>query len=528
MRAPSVLSLLAILALTASPGPARAGGFEYPAAGTRALGRGGAFHARADDPMALLYDPAALVSLSPNQLMLNAHLGFLGACYDREGTYQIGDPAGASTDYATSFDADPEFPGEWAAAMPPYPEVCNDGPPAPSPNVAFTMRPTPDLGIGFGIVAPAAIGHTVWGDPDDGSVEAAGMRLPSPARYVLVEEQLILVYPTLGVGYRPVPWMQIGASFQWGLGLFEFTNYARPYMGEDVSTDIRSDLSARDLFIPAAIASVHLIPHDNVDIALFFRWSDDVKASADVELLTGAYGIGREGQMVQSYVPTRNEYDDATLTSPQGWQMGIGLRYADRITPRPRDTAEVERLSGRVEDPMSNERWDVELDVVYELNRRVDDVVIQMPEGSTADFRKFTSTGDPGVDENYPIPEEFRIPHQWSDQLSLRLGGDYNVVPGMAAVRLGFSFETRGVNEKYAGLDFFPMQRYGVHGGLTVRLGRFDISLAYAHIFQETVEVSMDDAGLHQISATDGGAVVNAGTYESNIDVVSLGINWHL
>src|SRR5688572_2254849 len=82
-----LVGILAAVAIAGVPQGAEAGGFEYPGAGARSLGRGGAFYARADDPLALQYNPAALAYLSGTQLMLNVNLGFLGACADREGTY---------------------------------------------------------------------------------------------------------------------------------------------------------------------------------------------------------------------------------------------------------------------------------------------------------------------------------------------------------------------------------------------------------------------------------------------------------
>jgi hypothetical protein len=119
-------------------------------------------------------------------------------------------------------------------------------------------------------------------------------------------------------------------------------------------------------------------------------------------------------------------------------------------------------------------------------------------------------------------------PHNWEDQLSLRLGGDYNLMPGFLAIRLGASFETRGVNPAYQGLDFYPAMRIGAHLGGTLRLGAFDVSLAYAHLFQETIEVSREEADFQQVAATSTplplGRVVNAGTYEVSWNIVSLGV----
>jgi len=538
-RSVLVIALSAAVAAVATfvaPRSAHAGGFEYPAPGTRALGRGGAFYARADDPMALLYNPANLASLSGGQLMLNAHVGWFDACYTREGSYI---ESGVSAD-PTIFDDDPSDPGAWALGQD-FPEVCNSGPPGPSPDLAYTLRLGSDLGLGFGVVAPAAVGHNIYADDlSPGVIDGpGGQLLPPPGRYVLLEQQLLIVYPTVGIGYRPLDWLQVGASLQWGLGFFKFINMTRPTGGEAPATDVRSELSASDLFIPAAILSVHAIPHDNLDVVLSFKWVDDVEATGETTLQYGAYGAGDASAGIEGPVPTNTTIDDSILTAPQPWQLAFGIRYADRISPRPRDSAEIERLSNRVEDPMSNERWDIELDVVWEMNSRVDSFGVDLPDDATL----ATTDVDPAgmeVTGGLPLPNDLEIIHDWKDQLSIRLGGDYNVIPGMVALRLGGSFETSGVNDSYANLDFIPAQRFGVHGGLTVRLGRFDISLAYAHLFQETITVpacpvddpvaceEMGAEALEQISADEMGRVVNAGKYESNFDIVSLGVTWHI
>jgi long-subunit fatty acid transport protein len=204
------------------------------------------------------------------------------------------------------------------------------------------------------------------------------------------------------------------------------------------------------------------------------------------------------------------------------WIGSFGVRYANRISPRPEDPAVVERLSGRIEDSMSNERWDVEVDVVFEKNSNIDNLEVTIPPGS--------SFIDGVSGAMTPIPTSVVIPHNWQDQLSVRLGGDYNLIPGMAALRAGVSFETRGVDPTLVNLDFLPAQRFGVHTGLTVRLGRTDINLAYAHIFQETIEVAPGNAALRQTAAVDPAmmaSIINAGTYTANFDAFAVGVNYH-
>jgi hypothetical protein len=148
--------------------------------------------------------------------------------------------------------------------------------------------------------------------------------------------------------------------------------------------------------------------------------------------------------------------------------------------------------------------------------------------------------GGPVTETTLPLPDNINAPHQWNDQWLLRLGGDFNAIPGLASLRLGFSFETSAYEtggvfsnrnaKQYVGLDFIPGMRFGIHAGLTVRISIVDVSLAYAHVFQETIDVSIAEAGLRQISAVDpeGAEITNAGTFTADYNLFQLGLNFHL
>ena len=108
-RAAPALALA--LASIVAPNLAHAGGFEYSAAGTRALGRGGAFMARADDPLALRYNPAGLAFLPGYQLELGSHLAFYDSCILRSGGYDdsnVSDSATWDSRYGFPDTTDPD------------------------------------------------------------------------------------------------------------------------------------------------------------------------------------------------------------------------------------------------------------------------------------------------------------------------------------------------------------------------------------------------------------------------------------
>jgi hypothetical protein len=249
-------------------------------------------------------------------------------------------------------------------------------------------------------------------------------------------------------------------------------------------------------------------------------------------------------------VPTTTTVQGASLHAAQPFQVTLAMRYADRIRPRSyRRTAE-QALAGRIEDGLQNENFDIELDVVYEQLSQVTDFVVTTPAGSSAQLR----TGGPaGSTNTVPIPSPLPIPHGWSDLLTLRLGSDVNVIPGTFAARAGASFEIP-VDDRYKRYlqnDFIGGWRLGLHAGATLRVERFDISIAYGFFLGETVNVT--DPRVRQINALDNegvcadsatydparpvtsrgcypngfGSIVNGGQYAQMFHAVSLGATYH-
>ena len=508
--------VLAAVAVSLATVSADAGGLEYPAPGTRALGRAGAFTARADDPMALGYNPAALADAPGFQALVNLHLAFYSACVKRSGTY---------TDNATvrdvsEFGSSERLPGAGGYAFEEFPKVCNEGPPGPGPAAAATLSLQEDLGVGFGVLAPVTAGSVRWGNEDGSVIGVNGERRPNPVRYMLLSSDGFVVFPTVAVGYRVLPAVRVGGALQWGVAKLDLLSYSVATGGENPKLDGRTEIALRDLFVPAAIASVLVTPLSGLDAGLTFRWSDDVRASADVDLVLGDFGTGEP----DSTIARNNRFEDASVVFPMPWQVALGLRYGARRDDAP--------AGDRPGDPLTDEVWDVELDVVYELNSRVDEIRLRPDDDAVIRTRSVNAAGTV-VESEVPAGTLLTIPHRWKNQLGLRLGGDVNVVRGLLALRAGVSYESRGVDPSYAQTDFLPAARTGLHGGATVRLGAIDVSVGYAHLFQETITANpvgsgADEAKLRQVAPDGNGRVINAGRYTGSWNVVSLGVGARL
>ncbi len=643
--------LVVLSVLVAMPQTAFAGGLFYAGSGTRPLGRGAAFHVRADDPMALLYNPAKLADLNGTQFLANFNLALLDACMDPTGTAERGgssasNPDGALRDRGTykenyapssSGDADitrfgvvpaaanKDLRKSWLGTT--MPKVCNETGLLPIPNFVLTYqfikpasaRPNlKGLTVAFGMVAPGAVAKTNWGKPD-GSVRAKrhatqaevdaaapdgsglgkplppGVRpdavcdpstedcsmycnpetdlscpsgrqyfcdpskfdcnaLPTPTRYLLVEQDPFAIPLTLGVGYRPLSWLAVGAAFTYQAVFFKSVVYATQTANSIPELDMRVENELNDWFVPVINASVAITPMQGLDLMAYYKWQDKIAGETKTTITDGAYTIG--GQAGRLPVTTVIEAGEGLETEvPQPWEVGAGLRFALSRSGFSTTAEPDTRL-----DPMLSEVFDIEFNYVLEHNSSVDQLTLRSIENPFKVFQGYDADGDPDRDgsvdpldpncSTLPGPptnisgctselrflKQMNIRRNWKNQHVFRVGGDYNVIPGILALRAGWNLETRGVDPAFQGVDAFPSRRMGVHGGLTWRIRSIDISLAYAHLFQETIQVVHRDAvdaqgnalpdraGVKSSALDSSSLEVNAGTYRVSWDVFSIGM----
>lgn len=135
-----------------------------------------------------------------------------------------------------------------------------------------------------------------------------------------------------------------------------------------------------------------------------------------------------------------------------------------------------------------------------------------------------------GGDKRVPIPSiVFQKGQQ--DAYSVRLGGDYLVLPGRLTARAGYTMETSAIPPEYASVDFPNWGRNVVAVGASVELFGATLDLAYAHQFVATQTVT-DSKVVQQISPELKGtflppsesSVVGNGVYEASMNIVSLSL----
>jgi len=566
---------------------ARAGGIEYTGQGVQSLARGGAVAARASDPMVLAHNPAGLAELRGTQLLVDFNLARMKACVDPYGYYGWGaylggrpsrlpDPSDDAQHLLIPLSViDNSGPTPTTAAndyyTDPYDTVCLGQNMTPIPQLAFTKRVTENLGIGVGLIFPSAQPTGAWGAPGTGVIRGdTGELRPAPTRYQLLSASNLGLFPNVGLGYRVARQLRVGASLEYGFVYVNNHTMAPATGGTSPHNDVVAHIRGTDYVVPAFTVSAHVVPIDALDVVLAFRWQDDVEAHGRADFTSGVFDP-------DSLPHTTRGVGVPLIRQRMPWKLRGGIRFADRRVPRARGTGNGDDLDGHraVHDAMQDERWDIELDAEYQFNSRNDAQLIDFTDGSRVQFRA-ASPGHAMTD--FELPSRVTIQKQWRDQISVRLGGSANLVPGILSVSAGAHYETRGVTPAYMQVDFWPVARVGLHGGVTLRVtNSVDFTLAYAHIFQETmivappahrerteIEVNAAQAsaidktvgaptdrfgaGLHvlhepAVAHPDGVArltqtsatvapdqpnyITNAGRYRSSIDVLAVGMNLH-
>lgn len=543
-----------------APDALASNGLESPDNGAYQVGRGGAWIARADDPLAVYFNPAGLVRQSSG-VHVGAHLIFLNRCFSRLGqdsdedstTYgQYGFPVSPGNDYPGP-GADPE-----GNAVGPAGTVCEKTHPSPNPQLAANIRVLDRLAIGIGVLGPHGVGNAEWPEElpftNRFGVETTQ---PSPQRYMLVKSSSIILFPTLSVSFAINDEIAIGAGFTWGIANASFENFSeaisQPVLGnncgpngnqacvafDDYTRDVRAKLSATDLFVPGVVIGGLYSPHRLIDVAGWFRWSDAVDTDANVTT-TAKYWSAGGTKDTESNRCADATNPECTVTAGEkegdpGYQAGhiklpipleakLGVRFHyPRSTPGERPVWA--QGSKKVRDPMSEDLFDIEANFTYANNSAVKNLEVRFKPGIT-----INGTG------GGTLPENADIPHNWKDVFGARLGGEAVILPSRLAARAGFFYESKGQSDGYLNIDFHNSEKVGLSAGATVRVWRLDVNVAYQHTFFGTLDnggegklYGLSGDGVTAESPGEGGPyrtrqAVNGGKLESELNEVALGI----
>lgn len=507
--------------------PARAlagGGFEYPDLGAVAMGRGGAFAAKANNGTAIYYNPSGLAQQTGWQFLLDGYVVDQSIAYQR--TDQAGNPVG--------------------------PAVFNTGGVTIAPFVAISRQILPGLTVAVGAYGPPGNGKLSFPDETPPqltsaqratfvsqcglSVPASGAGCPgqnvssetsAPQKYQLISQNLLAVYPTVAVGWAPPHlgrWLQVGGSLQLMYGSSSIRqatfdgaaaeqNSQNPMGGtsktwthqpanELLMYDTIANLSVSGMTL-TGIFGVTVTPLPSLRIGASYRPKHTLVQSGTLKL-----DLSPEAQGINAKVagPGSSNAPDGALAAGSG-PVTLGAVFPGEF----KSGVDYDFGAG-----------DIELDFNYTQWSQFQDAVL------TPQFSQSTFTNAPAQLPSAAIPRNFR------DTFALRLGGDFRIpVPVVRlTVRAGGGYESSAYDPsqpQYVTVGYANFaQIYGALGA-TVGLGWFDLDLAYNHVYmpEDDVRNSGVNAAVNGAPTPSAPVIVGNGNYKSSYDVLALGLRAH-
>jgi long-chain fatty acid transport protein len=125
---------------------------------------------------------------------------------------------------------------------------------------------------------------------------------------------------------------------------------------------------------------------------------------------------------------------------------------------------------------------------------------------------------------NQPIPT-LKLPRNYKDTYSVRLGGEMKVLPFLVA-RLGFNVETSATSTAYYDVSTPDALKYMGSAGLSAHIWKFWIDVAYAHIFSGAVQITDSRQALTNLAPVQNAptAIVGNGTANFSYDILHFGL----
>jgi len=435
------LTTLAAAATLAAPALAD-GGYYGGAQGARAAGRSGAFVARADDPTAVLYNPAGLAGISGPMILFGNRFSYNGYDYKRADTLNWGDPTATQT---------------MAPAIS-FPQVSNSA----------TAQPLDPL-----FVYANNFGLPNWGFAGGVLAAPGTSRLDFPVgggqRYMMLSREAVFLDGVVSAAWKHHDTFGVGATAMWIVVprldyslLIDGTPFVQTANNVSSPLDMIAQTKGWDPFTFNAIVGAWYRP---------------------VPFLQ----FGVAGQVVPAKVKTRSKLSVTPLDTTMGEvalaRDGFPKNDVNVILPLPL----MARLGARYRHlSVAREIFDVELDVEYETWSRVNEFVL--------DTNNLVGTFQ-GAEVNLG---RIGIAKHWQDTVAVKLGGDVAVTERLA-LRAGGFYESAVAPNAYANVDFPGGAMVGGSvGGSLLMYGHFEVSIAYQLRKMLDINLAEADARVYQ------------------------------
>ncbi|HEX3904608.1 MAG TPA: outer membrane protein transport protein [Polyangia bacterium] len=489
--------LTALIGASTIAGPALAdGGYYTGAVGPRAAGRGGAFVARADDLTAVSINPAGLAEIDGTTIQVGNQLAYYGYDYTRAPTLDWGHAMNGVAPLVTFDRVSNGTP--WQAILPFIGAASR-----------FGLR---DWAFAAAVFAPPGISREQF-------PESGGQRL------MMVDREALIVNADVSAAWRFRDLFGVGLTLEWitvprldyslVINANPLAATANPVSGE---YDILAQTTGSDWLTFNAIVGGWYRPRPWLELGVAGQVIPaNIVTNSNLALAPQKPLNPQDTMRVTSVTTGRNggSGSDVKITLPLPLMARAGGRYR--------------HLRG------AREVFDVEVDVEYESWSRT--------KAFSLDTNGLVAT-PMGNLASAPVPlDQIQIAKHWNDVFSVKLGGDFNLVPDRWTLRAGTYYETAVAPAAYANVDFPGGQVFGAAFGGSLFLRRLEIALTYQLRYQPSFSVSEADGRVYQqvpgnsckAPYTDPytcnpnylgqpAPTVNAGTYSSTSHLVSLAL----
>ncbi len=453
---------------------AHASGFYFGDNGAKALAQGGAFTGQADDLTAIQHNPAGLAQLEgPSFLLdvngLNHQVSFL--------RQDVGwDPAAPRTNLAAKVE------NKGGLFVVPFL--------GGSYGLKLGSR---TLTVGLGVYGPPAVGRYGFPAPDytrdaNGKYQANPVK-SAPNRYALINNDILIVYPSLSAAIDVHPKVLVGASLQ--LVLSNFMLRQALYSGLSTPAKLTEEDPIFDSVVTVNLAGRPVVtgifgvlwkPTDTLAFGASYRPRIPLVATGSLDIALGEAAKGLNTVVT-------GDQAMLTLTLPVEIRAGVQFHPFEKL-----------RLLG---------------DVVYQGWHSVKEMTL-----SPMDVTMKVGSGEP------QLVSAMHIPKNWVATWSGRVGASYDLLPLLTA-HAGALYETSASPDQFFSIDFAHPARAFVTLGASVHLAQFDVVLAGAYSPAVTTTVQDSQVRQGQTDSTVTGSVIGNGLYTSGGWIASLGVRGH-
>jgi long-chain fatty acid transport protein len=479
-------STLLLAAAVASPAFAD-GGYYQGALGARAAGRGGAFVARADDVTAVSINPAGLADLDGTVIQVGNQFSYNRYDYTRARTLDWGN---AQNGVAPTVAFDKVHNGTpWQLAL---------------PFIGLSSR----LGLrdwAFALAAFAPPGISKEQFPESGG-----------QRYMMVDREAIILNYAASVAWKFHELFGVGVTLEWIA--VPRLNYSLVINADPEPATARPVSSPYDILAQTTGSDPFTF---NAIVGAWFRPAPSLQ-------------FGLAGQVVPANIVTHSTLaltalDPATLGTITTVRNGVPASDVTVKLPLPM----LVRGGGRYRYLADGrELFDLELDLEYETWSRAN--------AFTVDSSGLVANA---LGSQHVVIGTITVPKQWKDVLSVKLGGDYNLVPDRWTLRGGIYYETAAAPSAFANVDFPAGAQLGGALGTSVLFHPWELALTYQLRYQPSFTGAEVDARVYQQTPSSPclapytdtnncnahylgqpAPAVNAGSYAATSHLVSLAV----